>query len=366
MAGGGSAPRRWADLLRAVEAGGIGPVVHDHRRAGPGRVFVAIRGHRVDARTFAVQAARAGCAAVVARGAPPPDWPADGRCTWVRVADDRRALSRLAAAQWRHPSRDLGVTAVTGTNGKTTVTYLLEAIWRAAGVSCGRIGTVEIRFGDKSYPPVLTTPDPVDLHRWLARMRRAGVREVAMEASSHALAQRRIDDVAVDVAVLTNVRRDHLDYHPSWRAYREAKGRLFTRILAAGEGGAAVLPVGEAAAVRFAARRRGRVLWYGLRPEEGWGPGRRSPDAQAEDLVPRRWGMRMRLCLPDGSRTVDLPLPGRFNVLNAVAAALAAHARGAGVEEAARGLETAGGVPGRVEVVHEGEFAVLLDFAHNP
>jgi UDP-N-acetylmuramoyl-L-alanyl-D-glutamate--2,6-diaminopimelate ligase len=363
MADGAGPPRTLEALIAAVAAGRLGPVVQDHRQAGPGRVFVAIRGHRVDARRFAPEAARAGCAAVVARGEAPDGWPY-GACVWIRVGDDRRALSRLAAAQYAQPSRHLGVTAVTGTNGKTTVTYVLEAIWRAAGVPCGRIGTVEVKVGDRRYPAVLTTPDPLDLHRWLQRMHRQGVREVAMEASSHALAQRRIDDVAVDVAVLTNVRRDHLDYHRSHRAYRDAKGRLFTRVLArAGEDAAAVLPVGEAAAELFARRTPAREVWYGLL---GDARAPRPAAVAAEALEPRRWGTRFLLHLPDASRRVDLPLAGAFNVRNALAAAAAAHARGLGVDAVATGLEAVAGAPGRVQVIYDGAFAILLDFAHNP
>lgn len=357
--------RTLAELLDDVARHRVGAVVEDHRRAAPGRVFVAIRGHRVDARAFAALAARAGCAAVVARGQPPPDWPRDTDCAWVRVGDDRRALSRLAAARCGHPSRALGVTAVTGTNGKTTVTYLLEAILRAAGVRTGRIGTVEVRVGDQSYPPALTTPDPLTLHRWLRRMTRAGVREVAMEASSHALAQRRIDDVAVDVAILTNVRRDHLDYHQSHRAYRDAKGRLFTRVLAHGGAGVtAVLPAGEEAAALFALRTPAAVVWYALSDELAAPAG--PVEVRGEALVPRRWGTRFRLCLPEASALVDLPLAGRFNVRNALAAAAAARARGVGAQTVVAGLAAATGAPGRAEVIHDGDFAVLLDFAHNP
>ncbi len=352
-------------LIAAVARGEVRAIVEDHRRAGPGRVFVAIRGHHVDARRFAAEAARAGCMAVVARGDPPPDWPWQGDSAWVRVGDDRRALSRLAAARAGHPSRRLGITAVTGTNGKTTVTYLLEAILAAAGIPSGRIGTVEVRVGDRRYPPALTTPDPLTLHRWLGRMHRSGVREVAMEASSHALAQRRIDDVAVDVAVLTNIRRDHLDYHQSLRAYRDAKGRLFTRVLAgAGAGATAVLPASEPAAALFASRTPVPVAWYALADEVA--PDRVALTAVAERPVVRRWGTRFRLCLPERSVGVDLPLAGRFNVRNALAAAVAARARGVAVDAIVAGLGLATGAPGRLEVLYDGEFAVVLDFAHNP
>jgi len=360
---------RFDALIAAVGRGQIGPVVDDHRRARPGRVFVAVRGRHVDARAFAVDAARAGCVAVVARGEPPADWAgAAPGCAWVRVGDDRRALSRLAAAQHGDPSHDLGVTAVTGTNGKTTVTYLMEAIWRAQGIVSGRIGTVEIRVADRTYPPAMTTPDPLSLHGWLRRMHRHGVREVAMEASSHALAQRRLDDVAVDVAVLTNVRRDHLDYHGTLRAYRDAKGRLFTRLLgrSPGRGQAfAVLPVADPAAPVFAARTPAQVWWYGVDGEEPV-PGAHGPQVRAEGVEMRRWGSRLRLCLPSGTATLDLPLPGRFNVRNAAAAAAAAAARGTPLDAIVAGLSAASGAPGRAEVLYDGEFAIVLDFAHNP
>lgn len=369
--GAGRSSLRLEDALIRVRAREWGPVVQDHREAVGKSVFVAIQGRHVDARAFAAEAVRRGAVAVVAHGDPPFDFPLDA-AFWIRVGDDRRALSRLAAAAAGHPSRYLGVTAVTGTNGKTTVTYLLDAIWQAAGRRTGRIGTVEIKIGPERLPARMTTPDAPDLHGLLRRMREAGVEEVAMEASSHALSQRRVDDVDVDVAVLTNVRRDHLDYHRTLRAYRDAKGRLFTRLLVPGVGydgreRTAVLPLDEESGDLFARRTRARVWRYGVRSSgAGMGPAADPVQVAAEDVDLRGFGARFRLCTPHGSRRVEIDLPGAFNVRNALAAACAALATGVSLDAVEAGLAQARPAPGRMETVWRGDAVVMVDFAHNP
>ena len=362
---------RLDDVLIRVASREWGPVVQDHRQAGSHSVFVAICGRHVDARIFAREAALRGAAAVVAQGEPPVDFPPG--TFWVRVGDDRRALSRLAAAYAGHPSRHLGLTAVTGTNGKTTVTYLLDAIWQADGRRTGRIGTVEIKIADRRLPASMTTPDAPDLQEILRRMREAGVEEVAMEASSHALSQRRMDDVAVDFAILTNVRRDHLDYHRTLRAYRDAKGRLFTRVLAPGSGymgrePTAILPLEEESAQLFARRTRTRVWWYGMGGHAWAAPlvGAGCERVVAEDVHMEGFGSRFRLVTPAGSVRVRLAVPGAFNVRNALASAAAALLTGVPLEAVRTGLEEAEAAPGRMEVVWRGDASILVDFAHNP
>lgn len=338
--------------LEARAKSGDASVVADHRQVRSGAVFVAIRGHHVDARQFAKAAADQGAIAVVGEGLAPVDLPA--AVVWVSVPNARRALSRLAAAAAGHPSEDLAITAVTGTNGKTTVTYLVEGIWRQAGKTTGRIGTVEVRYPGHVEEATLTTPDALLLQRILRAMRDAGVSQVAMEASSHALAQWRMADVRLACACLTNVARDHLDYHRTLAQYRAAKARLFRQLP---KDGTAVLRLEDPVSEWFARRVRGEVIRYGLSAPA---------DVRPEKLVLGPWGSAMRLCTPAGNIHVDLALAGRHALQNALAAATCAIVRGAPLHAVAAALATPEPVPGRAERIVQSGVTVLLDFAHNP
>lgn len=324
----------------------VAGITMDSRAARPGSLFVAVRGERQDGHAFVADALSRGAAAVVveAGAAVQP-----GDATVVLVPDTRRALSAIAAAFYGDPSHALAVAGVTGTNGKTTTTRMIGAICNAGGRPCGIIGTVGAEFGERTWPLANTTPLPPELHALLAEMRDSGAQAVAIEVSSHALALDRINDVRFSVAALTNVTRDHLDFHGTIAAYAAAKRRLFSLAEAI------VLNVDDDFGARWAGELAGRqpMLTYGLR--------------SGADLVPSNIetsanGSRFTL---DGT-TFSISLPGRFNVSNALAAIAAARTMGLDDAASAHGLASLRRVPGRMEHVGAADVDVVVDYAHTP
>lgn len=321
-------------------------VAIDSRAVTPGALFVAVRGTAVDGHAFVAQAIQRGAAAVVVESA---DALHEQRVPVVHVPDSRRALSTIAAAFYADPSHQLDVVGVTGTNGKTTVTRMIAAMLNAAGRPCGVIGTVGAEFGDKQMPLQNTTPLPPELQRILAQMRTDGAHAVAMEVSSHALVLDRVEDVRFAVGVLTNVTRDHLDFHGSVEAYAAAKRRLF------GLAKAAVLNACDEHGRLWRDALVGRVpvLTYAI--------------GEHADLVAREVHLE-----PGRSRfTVNgvpfaVAMTGRFNVENALAAIGAVRTLGVTLEEASRGLATLTRVPGRMEHYRGGGVDAVVDYAHTP
>ncbi len=337
----------WAGQLRGV--------AHDSRRVRPGFVFVAIRGYRADGADFVPEALARGAAAVVA------ERPLQLGVPCVTVPSARAALAFLVDVWMRHPSEVMHLTGVTGTNGKTTVTVMLRAILRHAGRATGLIGTLQHETGQRMRPARMTTPDALELGRLLREMAGAGVEEVAMEVSSHALALCRVDPLRFDGGVFTNVDRDHLDFHGDVEHYREAKAHLLDLMPARdpvkGETFAA-LNADDPVVIGFAPRVRGRAITYGL----GGGC-----DVSARIEREGVSTTRIRLMTPWGKETVTLGLPGRFNVSNALAAAAAAGMRGVELASIAAGLEEVDHLPGRMERLKlSGGVSALIDFAHNP
>ena len=212
-------------------------VTHDSRQAGPGWIFVALQGLKSDGTAFAPEAIAQGAVAIVAEVAPPAP---DVDTPWVQVADARLALALLAAEFHGHPSRQMQVVGITGTNGKTTTSYLLSAMFEAAGMRAGLLGTVAYRTGTRQIEATRTTPEAPELQAMLRQMADDGCRACAMEVSSHALALRRVDGTHFAAAVFTNLTRDHLDFHANMEEYFAAKRRLF-----------AMLPVGAPAIVNL-------------------------------------------------------------------------------------------------------------------
>jgi len=321
-------------------------LTHDSRAVRPGSIFVALRGERSDGHAFLASAVEAGAGAVVvdeafAGAALPPA----GAATIV-VPDTRRALSRLAAAFYGYPSRALSVVGITGTNGKTTTTYLIEALLTAGGLATGRIGTLGASFGTTVWPLENTTPLAPELQGLLAEMRERGAEAVAMEVSSHALALDRVADVGFAMGVLTNVTRDHLDFHPTFEAYAAAKRSLFD--LAA----VAILNADDPCGRRWAGEL-GRATTYGFGPEAL---------VRAEDVEIGAGGSRFRVA----GAEFRLPLPGRFNVSNALAALCVARDLDVPDAISARAMAEVEPVPGRMERIAAGGVDVLVDYAHTP
>jgi UDP-N-acetylmuramoyl-L-alanyl-D-glutamate--2,6-diaminopimelate ligase len=320
----------------------------DSRAVRPGSLFVALRGQHGDGHDFIPKAIAGGAVALLVEESnllsPPPG------ITVVHVPDTRAALSPLAAAFYGDPSHAMDVIGVTGTNGKTTTTRMISAILTGAGMPCGIIGTVGAEFGDQSWDLANTTPQPPELHGLLAAMRDRGARAVAMEVSSHALALERVEDVKFRIGTLTNVTRDHLDFHGSLEAYAAAKRRLF------GMAPTAVLNVDDAHGERWAHdlfRRNIQVISYGTHHSAYLVP---------RDIEARADGSRFTV----NNQKYDIRLPGRFNVWNALAAIGTAQVLGVADKDIASGLASIQRVPGRMEHVGGGAVDVVVDYAHTP
>jgi UDP-N-acetylmuramoyl-L-alanyl-D-glutamate--2,6-diaminopimelate ligase len=325
---------------------------YDSRRIKPGYAFVALRGESVDGNRFIRQALAAGAAAVITDSDERPE-----PIAWARVRDARRALALLSANFYGHPARQLRIIGITGTNGKTTTSFLVESILRAAGRKAALVGTIEYHVAGKMLPAPHTTPEALELNRLFREALDAGTTDVVMEVSSHALALQRTFGIPFEVAAFTNLTRDHLDYHRTMDEYFRAK-----RILFAGCGARvprysvvnADDPYGRELE-GFSEARGTKAFSYGM--AEG--------DFRAAKPEMRPSGTRFELLMPDGSILVRSPLIGRVNVYNMLAASGAAYA-GACPKEAIRaGLENLRRVPGRFEPVDCGQpFTVVVDYAH--
>lgn len=354
-----------ADLPIAPPPGGFAAhdpevtgVAHDSRRVEPGDLFVALSGERFDGRAFVPTAAGAGAVAVLASEPPSGDAPGPAGLPWLTTEEPRPLLGPLAARVYGHPDRELDLIGVTGTNGKSTVASLVAALCDAAGRPAGLLGTLGYGFRDLEFPGARTTPEAPDLFRMLRRMKDAGAEAVAMEVSSHALAQHRTAAAGFDVAVFTNLTRDHLDYHRDFEDYFAAKRKLFDQLSPEGW---VVTNADDAHGRRLAAELganpgvAGRCLTYGM----GGG------DVFFLEAELDRSGARGVLATPRGPLSFATPLLGRYNLANLLAAVAAAEALALPHEAVARGLASFRPLSGRMEPVESGQnFPVLVDYAH--
>lgn len=324
---------------------------YDSRKVRPGEAFFAFPGERVDGHQFAPSALRAGAAAVVSERAAP-----DGlRSRWARVEHGRRALAHASLRFYRHPDRHLAVTAVTGTNGKTTTVHLVDALLRAAGKTTALLGTIRHSVGDDSVKAVNTTPESLDIVRLLARLRGIAGTHATMEASSHAMALERIRGIRFHAAVFTNLTPEHLDFHGSMASYAAAKRRLF-------EGAGAAPP--EFAVVNIDDPAGRTFLGLGPPTELTYGRGG-AADIRARRVQQGAGGLRFDAETPSGRLRVESSLVGGFNVSNLLAAIGAALCHGLQPGEIERGLRLARPVPGRFETVDSGQpFLTVVDYAH--
>jgi UDP-N-acetylmuramoyl-L-alanyl-D-glutamate--2,6-diaminopimelate ligase len=343
-----------AEVLSRSGNPSVGGLEYDSRRVKPGDVFLAMRGEASDGNRYIDSAIAAGAVAIVTDSA--TEKPRDG-VGWAQVPHGRRALGRLSANLYRHPARRLAISGVTGTNGKSTVTFLLESILKAAGRKSVLIGTIEYHVAGKVLPAPHTTPESLELNRFLRDALGDGATETVMEVSSHALDQQRIFGIPFDVAVFTNLTRDHLDYHKTMEAYLGAKQVLFEGcgtdpprlavINLDDESGPGLMKVSKS--------RGSQILTY------GWSRG----DFQAENIEITLGGTRFDLTGLAGKIPLWSPLTGKVNVYNIMAAAAAAHGRGCPSEAIATGVANLARVPGRFERVNCGQpFTVVVDYAH--
>lgn len=322
-------------------------VVHDSREVGPGCLFVAIRGTRHDGHAYLDRAAERGaCAALVERFSPVS-------VPQVRVGDTRRALGPAAALVHGDPTRRLEVVGVTGTNGKTTVTVMLESIARMSGRKYAGVGTLGTVIGDRRLPQPLTTPEASDLQRLFASMAERGVSLVAVEVSSHALALHRVDGTVFSVAAFTNLSQDHLDFHRDMEDYFASKQRLFD-----GRASIHVIDVTTRAGRRLAQSARGPVATVGYGPDHDVGIGDARPGLRRSTF----------LLLMDGREiAVQVSPGGLYNIRNAALAAACARAVGIEPDAIAAGIQALRLVRGRLDPVDEGQpFDVMVDYAHTP
>jgi UDP-N-acetylmuramoyl-L-alanyl-D-glutamate--2,6-diaminopimelate ligase len=344
---GPGAGRLSADGERALDISGL---AYDSRSVAPGDLFFCVGGFRADGHEFAPQAVRAGAAALVV------ERPLGLGVPELLVESARAAMAPIAARFHGDPGGELQVVGVTGTNGKTTTTYLVRALLEAGGRQCGLLGTIKSVVGGRELAVERTTPEAIDLQAELRAMLDSGDEACAMEVSSHALQLSRADAIPFAAAIFTNITRDHLDFHPTMDDYFQAKRRLFLPD-AGPPPRISVVNIGDAYGRRLAGEIEGALTYAVDQPA----------DYAASRVRCGFDGCRFTLSTPDGRRELALPMPGRFNVANALGALAATHALGIDLDTLVDALERGVRVPGRFEPVDEGQdFAVLVDYAHTP
>jgi UDP-N-acetylmuramoyl-L-alanyl-D-glutamate--2,6-diaminopimelate ligase len=329
-------------------------IVYDSRRVLPGNLFVAVRGAHTDGHRFVDMAIDRGAAAILLE----EDAGISPRATRVRVQDARRTMAVVADRFYSHPSQQLKVVGITGTNGKTTTAFMTKAIMEAAGVPTGLLGTVQYEIGERIIPAARTTPEAVEIQSMFSQMVRWNCQGVAMEVSSHALDQHRVAGVDFDVAVFTNLSQDHLDYHGTMENYFAAKAKLFDGLGRLRKRGRAVVNADDEYGRRLIAHWGGEnaVLTYGVLSDAA---------IQAQDVRMSADGTCFVVRTPRGSRTIALPLIGQYNVSNALAAIGAALALDIDLPTIELALATLPPVRGRLEAVPTQEkFHVFVDYAH--
>jgi UDP-N-acetylmuramoyl-L-alanyl-D-glutamate--2,6-diaminopimelate ligase len=343
--------------LRGSLNGAVTDIVCDSRKVTPGALYVCASGYPADRHEFIPQAAEAGAiAAIIEAGRQvqsPKGFPL------IAVSDTRAALADISVRFWENPSSRLDLYGVTGTNGKTTSTYLLSQILGQAGQRTGVIGTMGAFLDGEPIPSDRTTPEANDLQRLLDEMANRGAQAVAMEVSSHALALGRVRGCRFAGAVFTNLTQDHLDFHHTFEEYFQAKALLFTEYAdETGPDFRAAINVDDADGKRLFPLVRGQKVSFGITP---------LADVRVEEVELSPKGARFRLVSPWGATEMRLPLMGNFNVSNALGVAALALSVGIPFDDVVSSLSAAKGVPGRFEQVDEGQpFSVVVDYAHTP
>lgn len=320
----------------------------DSRRAGAGDLFFCVPGHTSDGHDFAPMVVAAGAAALCV------ERPLGLGIPEIRVSSARAAMPLMAAAALGRPADRMAILGVTGTNGKTTTTYLLDSILRSSGAEAGLIGTIETRIGDERRPGIRTTPESLDLQRLLAEMAQRKVTSVAMEVTSHALALNRVDGIIFKVAAFTNLTQDHLDFHPDMESYFAAKRSLFTRDRAR----CGVVNVDDPFGERL--RNEADIPVIGFGTSGG-------AEIRASGVEMLSSGSSFTITTADGDLRVTTPLVGPFNVSNCLAAAACAIQAGVSHDAIYDGIAALTNVPGRFESIDADQpFSVIVDYAHTP
>ena len=334
----------------------ITDVTADSRVVQPGSLFIALKGVHADGHKFLGKAAEAGATAALVEDVP-VEIP-EG-LTLLQVKDVREAMETVAPYFFDYPGKTMRMIGVTGTNGKTTSTNIIRQVLTSAGFKCGMIGTINVMIGEESIVSHNTTPDVVDLQKFLYRMKEGGCRYVVMEVSSHALALKRVAGIEFDTAVLTNITEDHLDFHKTMEAYRDAKSLLFEHLTDGNKPNkTAVFNADEPASEIIEARTRAPYLTYGMGKENHIYPLAYEVGAK---------GMHLCLHTPAGDMDLRLNITGKFNVYNVMCAVGALLAEKIGKGEIEKVLNGFAGVPGRFQLVEAGQpYTVIVDYAHTP
>ncbi len=335
----------------------ITAVCYDSKEVRNGSLFVAIRGEKTDGHKYVESAVKGGAKALLVEEV--PESPLRG-VSIIQVEDTKLALAEVSANFFGHPTKELTLVGITGTNGKTTTTYLLESIWQEWGKNVGVIGTVDYRFAGNKIPAVRTTPESVDLMNLFRDMRKSAVQYVVMEVSSHALDRKRVFGCHFDAAVFTNLSQDHLDYHGTMENYFEAKKRLFSEVLRISEKREkfSIINIDDPYGREIAKQVAGQIIPYSILNSEG-------VYTERADITPE--GIHTVLNTPWGRVEISSKLFGKHNLYNILAAVSTALSLGAGVEVVERGISKITGVPGRLDRV-ENPFGItiLVDYAHTP
>jgi UDP-N-acetylmuramoyl-L-alanyl-D-glutamate--2,6-diaminopimelate ligase len=338
-----------AAVLGAAADTRVTAIAYDSRRVVAGSIFVALKGLKADGGAFVAQALARGAIAIVSESAKP----ADVTAPWLVVSDARLALALLADRFFEHPSRRMPVIGVTGTNGKTTTSYLLCSILDAAGLRAGMLGTVAYRIAGEDREASRTTPEAPDVQQLLSEMLAHGSRSAVMEVSSHALSLKRVDGMRFGAGVFTNLTRDHLDFHEDMEAYFAAKRRLFE-----------MLPPGAPAVINLDDPRGASLVEISSRPVTY--AINAGADVTPGPIEMTLAGLRMDVTTPKGVIPISAKLVGRPNVYNILAAAATATALDVPADAIAAGIANLAGVPGRFEVVSQAhdDVTVVVDYAH--
>ncbi|MFH0771823.1 MAG: UDP-N-acetylmuramoyl-L-alanyl-D-glutamate--2,6-diaminopimelate ligase [Candidatus Omnitrophota bacterium] len=321
----------------------------DSKAVSDGYLFIAIAGTKSDGHIFASEAAKRGAVAVVLQ----KDIDLCARVAKIFVKDTREALAVIASEFYGRPSENMTCVGITGTNGKTTILYLIDSVISAAGHKAGIIGTINYRIGERVIPAINTTPGPAELFSFMSEMRQCSIDYAVMEVSSHSLVQKRVKGIDFSVAVFTNLTGDHLDYHGTLEKYFDAKAMLFEEL---GGHSCAVINIDDPWGRILLKRAKGKILTYGVTPEA---------DFSAGEIELSLNGTVFAVKTPDGKVKVASSLIGLHNVYNITASIAAGIALGFSLEMIKSGVEAVSAIPGRLEAINAGQsFKVFVDYAH--
>ncbi|MFC1624148.1 UDP-N-acetylmuramoyl-L-alanyl-D-glutamate--2,6-diaminopimelate ligase [Candidatus Omnitrophota bacterium] len=329
----------------------------DSKAVKEDHLFIAIKGSRFDGADFIDEAVNRGASAVILESKRDNAFLFRKGPTYIYVDDAKSALSRVSMGFYGDVSSRMHLVGVTGTNGKTTTTYLLESLFKRTFKASGIIGTINYRFGDRIIPAYNTTPGVLAIYSFLSSMEKGGIKSCIIEVSSHSLEQRRVDTLNFDIAVFTNLTNEHLDYHGSIENYLASKTRLFTKIK---KGGYAVLngddPCSQKIIEKAKLKDTANIITYGIENTQ---------DVSGEDIIFSDKGLRFKLCLNRDSIEITSRLIGRHNIYNILASASCGVAMGMSLEDIRRGIEEVSTLPGRLERIDCGQdFSVFVDYAH--